>query len=153
MRLISISLLVLLVVSGCSRKTAGLADMEAAHRAAESFILHADADAVLLHIESEITDEEERAFRDYAKRWKSSKLRQHPTKTAVCTLSEFEESRKEFRKDWPAEMPYAPLKWSRPPEVVFVYHFEIKDEKEPVSGMYHVGAYRSKEVWYFSRQK
>jgi hypothetical protein len=154
MKLIVVTILFTVLASGCSRKSVGLVDVDHARRAAEAFLLHADADAVLQHMESGmISTEEADAFRDFAKRWKSAKLRSHPEKTGTCTLPEFEDAQKKFRKDWPVETPYAPVKWSRQPDVVFVCHFEIRDEKEPFSGMYFVGAYRQNDRWYFSRQK
>jgi hypothetical protein len=147
------SLLFLLLACGCARQGVGLADVAEARRGAEAFMLHAEVDAVIRHMESGmITGEEEKAFHDFAKRWKLAQLREHPARTETRTLAEFEEDRKKFQKGWPVEMPYTPVQWAHPPEVVFVFYFETKGGKEPLSGMYFVGAYRRDGLWYFTKQ-
>lgn len=150
---ILVHFLAVLLVCGCARRGTGLSSLDEARRAAEDFWLHADADAVLQHIESGVTSEEERGIRNFAKGWKVAKLRDHPDRAETHTLADFEKVWERFRKDWPVKAPYEPKRWSHTPEIVFVFHFAIKDEKEPVSGMYFVGAYQRSGLWYFAKIK
>jgi hypothetical protein len=147
-------LLLILFACGCARDRAGLPDIETARQSAEAFMRYGDADAIITYTEGgALTDEEKKSFRDYANRWKGAKIRSHYERTETLTVPEFEEARKKYRKDWPAEMPYTPVRWSKQPEVVFVCYFEMRHEKEPTSGMYFIGAYRDSGLWYFAKKQ